>query len=96
MQRREEAAIAFAMWQWSEVWELVHKSLTRLPHNYEVVPPLHTNQTNTKQKKDNLSIILLGGAWTRTALAVEPIPYKTAQTVGRAINHYHIGSTPFT
>ena len=37
-------------------------SLTRLPHNYEVMPPLRANQTNTKQKKDNLSIILLGGA----------------------------------
>ncbi|MBR5595229.1 MAG: hypothetical protein IKW47_02920 [Alistipes sp.] len=62
MQRREEVAIAFAMWQWSEVWELAHKSLTRLTHNYVVVQPLRANQTNTKQKKDNLSIILLGGA----------------------------------
>ena len=71
-------AIAFAMWQWSEAWELAHKSLTRLAHNYEVAPPLCANQTCTKQKKDNLSIILLGGAWTRTALAVEPIPYKNS------------------
>ena len=29
----------------------------------------------------------------RTALAVEPIPYKKAQGKGRAINHHNIGST---
>ena len=54
--------IAFAMWQRSEAWELAHKRLTRLTHNYEVVPHFHTPQTGIKQKKDNLSIILLGGA----------------------------------
>ena len=77
-------------------YRLMLLGITQLTHNYEVVTPFHTTHNHTNTKKDNLSIILLGGAWTRTALAVEPIPYKTAQTVGRAINHYHIGSTPFT
>ena len=45
-----KGAIAFAMWQGSEAWELAHICLTQLTHNYEVVTPFHTthNHTNTK------------------------------------------------
>ena len=47
-----KGAIAFAMWQGSEAWELAHISLTQLTHNYEVVAPFHTthNHTNTKKR----------------------------------------------
>ena len=49
------------------------------------------------QKQKNHSetewLMVVGVDGFRTALAVEPIPYKKAQTKGRAINHYPIGST---
>ena len=42
-------------------------------------------------RRCNRSLYLL---WDSNCAAIEPIPYKTAQTAGRAINHPHIGSTP--
>ena len=32
--------------------------------------------------------------WDSNCVAIEPIPYKIVQTVGRAINRSYIGSTP--
>ena len=46
----KEMAIAFAMWQWGEAWELAHRSLTLLTH-YHAVVHLCTPTTNAQNKK---------------------------------------------
>ena len=46
----KEVAIASAMWQWGEAWELAHRSLTLLTH-YHAVVHLCTPTTNAQNKK---------------------------------------------
>ena len=68
------------------------KHPTATAGNNETLPQ-HRPARNKKKRPSDESR-WSWATWIRTALAVEPIPLKkSADLKGRAINHYHIGST---
>ena len=58
MLQNKKVAIAFAMWQRSEAWELAHKRLTLVDTQLRssAAFSLHRSHTNTK-KTDNSKVI---------------------------------------